>query len=135
MGQTTTPHLVGERVKVRNERIALQIQREASDVIHQHVKDPGIGFVTVTGAEISSDATHAKIFVSVMGSAEEKQASLIALERAKGFIRSEIGRRIRLRITPELHFKLDESMDYSVKIGRVLSEIMPVQDKGERGDG
>ena len=122
-------------MKVRNERIALQIQREASDVIHQHVKDPGIGFVTVTGVEVSNDVAHAKIFVSIMGSEEQKQTSMSALERARGFIRSEIGARIRLRITPELHFKLDESMDYSVKIGQVLSEIMPVQDKGERGDG
>jgi len=122
-------------VKVRNERIALQIQREASDVIHQHVKDPGIGFVTVTGVEVSNDVAHAKIFVSIMGSEEQKQTSMSALERARGFIRSEIGARIRLRITPELHFKLDESMDYSAKIGRVLSEILPVADKGERGDG
>lgn len=122
-------------MKVRNERIALQIQREASDVIHQHVKDPGIGFVTVTGVEVSNDVAHAKIFVSIMGSEEQKQTSMSALERARGFIRSEIGARIRLRITPELHFKLDESMDYSTKIGRVLSEILPVADKGERGDG
>lgn len=122
-------------MKVRNERIALQIQRETSDVIHQHVKDPGIGFVTVTGVEVSNDVAHAKIFVSIMGSEEQKQASMLALERAKGFIRSEIGGRIRLRITPELHFKLDESMDYSAKIGRVLSEIISTEDKGERGDG
>lgn len=122
-------------MKVRNERIALQIQREASDVIHQHVKDPGIGFVTVTGVEVSNDVAHAKIFVSIMGSEEQKQTSMSALERARGFIRSEIGARIRLRITPELHFKLDESMDYSAKIGRVLSEILPVADKGEHGDG
>ncbi len=122
-------------MKVRNERIALQIQRETSDVIHQHVKDPGIGFVTVTGVEVSNDVAHAKIFVSIMGSEEQKQASMLALERAKGFIRSEIGGRIRLRITPELHFKLDESMDYSAKIGRVLSEIISAEDKGERGDG
>ncbi|MHB1682501.1 MAG: 30S ribosome-binding factor RbfA [Bacilli bacterium] len=122
-------------MKVRNERIALQIQREASDVIHQHVKDPEIGFVTVTGVEVSNDVAHAKIFVSIMGSEEQKQTSMNALERARGFIRSEIGARIRLRITPELHFKLDESMDYSAKIGRVLSEILPVADKGEHGDG
>ncbi len=112
-------------MKVRAERIALQMQREISDIIQNHVKDPRVGFVTVTGVEITNDLQHAKVFVSVLGNETERTNSLQALERAKGFIRSEIGRRIRLRLTPEVHFKLDESMDYSMKIGKVLHQIFP----------
>ena len=112
-------------VKVRAERIAFQMQREISDIIQNQVKDPRVGFVTVTGVEVTNDLQHAKVFVSVLGSEAERANSLQALERAKGFIRTEIGRRIRLRLTPEIHFKLDESMDYSMKIGKVLHQIFP----------
>ena len=112
-------------VKVRAERIAFQMQREISDIIQNQVKDPRVGFVTVTGVEVTNDLQHAKVFVSVLGREAERANSLQALERAKGFIRTEIGRRIRLRLTPEIHFKLDESMDYSMKIGKVLHQIFP----------
>lgn len=117
-------------MKVRAERIALQIQREISDIIRNQVKDPRIGFVTVTGAEITNDLQHVKVFISVLGSATERENTMLALERSKGFIRSEIGRRVRLRLTPEIHFRLDESNDYSAKIEQVLHQIFP-QDEAE----
>ncbi len=110
-------------LRVRIERVALQVQKEISDIIRMQVKDPHVGFVTVTGCEVSNDMTHAKVFVSVLGSSEQRTETMGALERAKGFIRSELGRRIRLRVTPELHFKLDESVDYSIRIGHMLGEI------------
>lgn len=110
-------------MKVRGERIALQMQKEISDVIRIGVKDPRIGFLTVTAVEVSSDYTHAKVFVSVLGDQEQRDRSMQALERAKGYIRSEVAKRIRLRVTPELHFKFDTSMDYSTRIGKVLQEI------------
>ncbi|MCY0876369.1 MAG: 30S ribosome-binding factor RbfA [Firmicutes bacterium] len=110
-------------MKVRTERIALQMQKEISEIIQTQVKDPRVGFVTVTAVEVSSDHTHAKVFVSILGNEEERVRSMQALERAKGFIRTEVGRRIRLRVTPELHLKRDESMDYSSRIGKVLQEI------------
>ncbi len=122
------------------ERIALQLQREISDIVQHHLKDPRIGFVTVTDVELSNDMGHAKVFVSVMGSAEQKQESMHALERARGFIRSEIGNRIRLRVTPELQFRLDQSIDYSARIEHVLHEILPRDDarkavrEGDDGD-
>ena len=122
-------------MKVRAERIALQMQREISEIIHSQIKDPRIGFVTVTGVELSNDLQHAKVYVSVLGDALQRESSMLALERAKGFVRTEVGRRIRLRLTPEVHFKLDESVDYSMKIGRVLHQIFPEGETGgeERG--
>lgn len=123
-------------MKVRAERIALQMQREISDIIQTHLKDPRIGFVTVTGVELTSDLQHAKVFVSVYGDANQRQNSLAALEHAKGFVRTEVGKRIRLRLTPEIHFKLDESIDYSMKIGKVLHQIFPDgETDGGKSDG
>jgi len=110
-------------VKIRVERIALEMQKEISDIIRLGVKDPRVGFLTVTAVEVSTDYTHAKVFISVLGDQEERERTMQALQRAKGYIRSEVARRIRLRVTPELHFKLDASMDYSSRIGQVLHEI------------
>lgn len=110
-------------MKQRAERLALQMQREISDIVRTGVKDPRVGFITLTGVELSNDYAHAKVFVSVLGDASLRQETMAALERARGFIRGELGRRVRLRVTPELHFKLDATIDYSERIGRVLHEL------------
>ncbi|MDI3257269.1 MAG: 30S ribosome-binding factor RbfA [Kyrpidia sp.] len=109
--------------KVRPNRVAEQIKKEITDILYHELKDPRIGFVTITGVEVSRDLQHAKVFASVMGSEEEKALSLEALHKATGFIRSEIGRRIRLRHTPEIVFKLDTSVDYSQRISHVIREL------------
>lgn len=116
-------------MKVRVSRIALQMQREISEILRTELKDPRVGFVTVTAVELSSDMTHAKVFVSVLGPAADRQATLEVLERARGYVRSEVGQRIRLRVTPEIHFKLDESMEYSAHIGKVLGRIHEEDEK------
>ncbi|KUO96982.1 30S ribosome-binding factor RbfA [Ferroacidibacillus organovorans] len=110
-------------MKIRVERIAIQIQREISEVIRSEIKDPRIGFLTVTGVELSNDMAHAKVYVSVMGTKEERETSLTTLARAAGFLRTEVAHRIRLRTVPELHFILDESIDYGERIGNVLRSI------------
>nr|NNM90003.1 30S ribosome-binding factor RbfA [Bacilli bacterium] len=110
-------------MKLRTERLSLQMQKEISDILQTQLKDPRIGFVTVTGVEVTNDLSHAKVYISVLGDHEKRQESLLSLQRAKGFIRTEVGRRIRMRTSPELHFKLDESIDYSERIGHVLQEI------------
>ena len=128
------------RLKLRMERMGLQMQKEVSDIIRTQVKDPRIGFLTVTGVEVTNDLAHAKIFISVLGSSEERTQTMQVLERVKGFVRTEVAKRIRMRVTPELHFKLDESMDYSARIGQVLQEIATREGKDaprteEREDG
>ena len=112
--------------------MALQIQRDVSDIVRSELKDPRIGFLTVTGVDISNDLTHAKIFVSILGDPTERRESLAVLERTKGFIRSELGRRLRLRLTPEIAFKLDETAAYSERIGRVLNELGVRSESGDR---
>ncbi|MBE3587097.1 MAG: 30S ribosome-binding factor RbfA [Thermoanaerobacteraceae bacterium] len=114
----------------RPERLGEIIKEEVSQMLRDELKDPRIGFVTITGVEVSTDLRHARIFVSVYGSDEEQKASMEALNRAQGYVRSELGRRIRLRHTPEITFKLDKSIIRGV---RVMELLNTVREQGERG--
>ena len=107
----------------RVQRVALQIQQEVSTMLTRNVKDRRIGFVTVTGVELSPDLRHAKIFVSAMGSDKEKEETLEALNHAAGWIRRELGQRIRMKFLPEIVFRTDTSLDYGEKIERLLDGI------------
>src|SRR5687767_9263514 len=91
----------------RVQRVALQIQQEVSTMLTRNVKDRRIGFVTVTGVTLSPDLRHAKIFVSAMGSEKEKAETLEALNHASGWIRRELGQRIRMKFLPEIVFRTD----------------------------
>jgi ribosome-binding factor A len=110
-------------VKIRVGRVGEQIKKELSQMIQMELKDPGIGFVTVTGVEVTPDLSQARVFLSVLGSDEQKEATLQALSRAKGFLRTELGKRIRLRHTPDLLFKFDTSIEYGSRIERLLEQI------------
>jgi len=92
-------------------------------MIFRDLKDRRIGFVTVTGVQMSPDLRHAKIFVSLMGSEEEKKESLTALNHATGWIRHELGHRIRTKFLPDLVFLTDTSQDYGEHIDKLIGEI------------
>ncbi|MBO2945710.1 30S ribosome-binding factor RbfA [Paenibacillus sp. F411] len=109
--------------KIRTGRVGEQIKKELSQLIQTELKDPRIGFITVTGVDVTSDLSQAKIYLSVLGDQEQKAASLKGLEKANGFLRSELGKRIRLRHVPELIFKFDESIEYGSRIEKLLGEI------------
>jgi len=99
------------------------MKKELGDIIGRKIKDPRIGFVTVTDVQVTGDLQQAKVFISVLGDAEQKENTLKGLAKAKGFIRSEIGQRIRLRKTPEITFEFDESMDYGNRIDSLLYQL------------
>ena len=107
----------------RPQRLALQIQHEVSTMIFRDLKDRRVGFVTVTGVQLSPDLRHAKIFVSLMGSEEEKKESLTALNHATGWIRHELGQRIRTKFLPDIVFLTDTSQDYGEHIDKLIDEI------------
>ena len=107
----------------RPQRIGLQIQHEVSIIISRNIKDRRIGFVTVTGVQMSADLKHGKVFVSLMGSESEKKESLEALNHASGWIRRELGRRIRMKFLPDIVFLVDTSQDYGERIDRLIGEI------------
>lgn len=109
--------------RIRVSRVGEQIKKELSQIVQQGLKDPRIGFVTITAVEMSGDLSIAKVYISVFGSTEQKQDSLHGLEKAKGFLRSEIGRRIQMRHTPELVFVMDESLEHHAHISKLLNEV------------
>ena len=109
--------------QLRIEKLQELIKQEMSKMLLNDLKDPRIGFVTVTGVEMTGDLREAKIFVSVMGGAEQVKSSLDGLQSALGFIRREIGQRVRLRFTPEISFALDTSLDYGDHIQKLLLQV------------
>jgi ribosome-binding factor A len=110
-------------MSVRSNRVAEQIKKEMTDILQRDLKDPRIGFVTVTEVEVTGDLQQATVYITVLGSNEQKESTLQGLSKATGFIRSEIGKRVRLRKTPEMLFKFDESTEYGNKIATILHEI------------
>jgi len=112
----------------RADRVSVAIKKEVGLLLTQGVKDPGIHFVTVTTVDMAEDLRNAVIYVSVMGTEEDRQETMKGLERAKGYIRKELGSRLQLRYTPEIHFRLDESLDHSIKIRTILNEIKPTDE-------
>ena len=109
--------------KLRIEKLQELIKQEMSKMLLTDLKDPRIGFVTVTDVEMTGDLREAKIYVSVMGGAEQVKSSLEGLNSALGFVRREIGQRIRLRFTPEISFALDTSLDYGDHIQKLLLQV------------
>lgn len=108
---------------LRIEKLQELIKQEVSKMLLMDIKDSRIGFVTVTGVEMTGDLREAKIYVSIMGNDEQIKSSLEGLQSALGFIRREIGRRIKIRFTPEISFALDKSLDYSEHIQKLLLQI------------
>ncbi|MFH1442062.1 MAG: 30S ribosome-binding factor RbfA [Candidatus Omnitrophota bacterium] len=118
----------------RSERVAQALKKEISCIIHDELKDPRLGFVTITQVDLTQDLRSAKVFYSVLGKKEDFQKTKEALESSLGFIRRLIGQRIRLRFTPELMFREDHSSEYGMKIEKILNEIKE-QDEPEKDSG
>jgi ribosome-binding factor A len=113
--------MAGRRVERLNE----QLKRELSDLLHTQVRDPRVGPVTITGVVTTPDLYHARIYVTSLGSQEEKETSLEGLRAAAAFLRSELGKRLRIRRVPELSWQLDETLDHAMRIERLLGEVLP----------
>ncbi len=108
----------------RMRRVAKQIKKDVSQIIGTELKDPRIsGITSVTGVEMSKDLRYASIYVSIYGDNSERDLTLAVLDKASGFVRSEIGRRIRLRYTPEISFHLDNSIEYGNRIDKIIKTL------------
>lgn len=108
----------------RAERMAQVIKSETSDIIQRGLKDPRIGFASITDVVVSHDLRHAKIFVSVLGDDEAKRRTMEGLTRARGHIRSELGARLAVRFVPEIHIRLDESIERGVRISSLVRKVV-----------
>jgi ribosome-binding factor A len=106
----------------RTQRLAAEIREEVARMLASELKDPRLGFVTVTRVELTADLGHARVHVGVLGSEAEREKSLTALRSAAGFVRREIGRRLRVRHSPEIDFRYDKGLDATDRVARLLRE-------------
>ncbi|NOX19835.1 MAG: 30S ribosome-binding factor RbfA [Nitrospirae bacterium] len=106
----------------RSERVADLFREEIADIILHKVKDPRIGFITVTEVKVSDDLRHARVYISVLKK-EKTQETITVLNSASGFIRSELGRRVRIKRLPRFEFFEDESIEYGARIDALLRKL------------
>jgi len=105
----------------RLRRVADQIQRELSDILRSEMKDPRVGMITLTGVEVSSDLAHAKVFFTTLGDADALAQTETGLDNAAGFLRSQLGRRLKVHNTPELHFHYDASIENGIRLSQLIA--------------
>lgn len=107
----------------RIERVQEEIKKIISETIQKQVKDPRMGFVSITEVEVNKDITFAKVFYSVYGNDETRENTKKAMDSAKKFIRGEIGKKLKVRVTPEIAFFMDNSMEYGAHIQTILNKL------------
>lgn len=115
--------------KQRSERVQEALRQEISKIVLDEIKDPRLGFITITKVELTQDLRYAKIYFSVLGEMKDKTLALKGLNSAKGYIRSLIADRINLRFAPDIAFKIDESLEHTKEIYDLLDRI-----KKEKGN-
>ena len=117
----------------RADQVGEQVREEIMSIIRRELKDPRIGFVSITAVRMSPDLRQARVRVSVLGDPDEQKASIKGLDSAKGLIRHELGRRLQnLKFSPDIRFELDPSIEYSVHISELLKEVLPHESNGSQ---
>lgn len=122
----------------RAQRIGDQMQRELALLIQREVKDPRLGLVTITGVEVSRDVSHAKVFITVMGKDTDEDAvagSLRILNDASGFLRMQLGKAMKLRTVPALHFHYDASVRRGVELSSLIERAVAEDRRHSEGGG
>jgi ribosome-binding factor A len=118
-------------VNRRPSRLGEEIREEVARIIGTELKDPRIGFVTVTRVQLTADLRLARVHVGILGGAQNRQKTLDGLEQASGFVRREVGRRIRVRHIPEITFVYDEGLDATERVARILDAERPTDEGDE----
>jgi ribosome-binding factor A len=107
----------------RPARVGDAIRQELTELIMRQVKDPGIGFITITHVNVTSDLQLARVYYTTLGDEKARAQTKRALERAKPFLRRQVGQRVQLRRVPELEFFFDESVERGDRIERIIQEL------------
>jgi ribosome-binding factor A len=118
----------------RPEKVREFIREQVSDILHHQVKDPRIGFVSVTEVEVSPDLRHARVFVSVLGDEQAKAQTMAGLHSAAGFVRGELGRRLQMRFVPEITFRLDDSIERGTRVVSLIRQVTEVPSGDDAGE-
>jgi len=113
----------------RRDRICEQIRRELAEVIRCELRDPRVGMISLTDVQISADYAHAKIYFSSLAGSESLEVIQAGLHKASGFLRSELGRRISIHTTPQLHFIFDQSLERGAQLSKLIGEAVAISDR------
>ena len=108
----------------RARRVGEQLQRELAGLIQRELNDPRVQWVTVSAVKVARDFAHAKVYVTVLNESERLAPALAALEHAAGFLRHELGRRMRMRVIPQLHFVYDESVERGTRLSKLIDDAV-----------
>ena len=122
----------------RPERVQEAIRQEISKIVHDEIKDPRLGFITITGVELTRDLRYARVYFSVLGEDKEKHLALRGLKSAKGHIKGLLSDRIKLKFMPDIEFKIDDSLERTRRVYDILDRIKkeshdPEGDRGDKG--
>lgn len=120
-----------QRAFSRRDRIAEQIRRELAEIIRLELRDPRVGMVSLTDVQISPDYAHAKVFFSTLAGSDGLDSVQAGLDRAAGFLRSELGKRISIHMTPQLRFIFDDSLERGAQLDKLISEATAISDHDE----
>ena len=113
----------------RRDRVSEQIRRELAELIRTELKDPRVGMVSITDVEVTTDYAHAKIYFSTLAGSENLPTVMAGLEKAAGFLRRELGRRITIHTTPQLHFVFDQSLEHGADLSRLIQQAVSISEK------
>ena len=121
--------MAGHKSFSRKDRVSEQIRREIAELVRVEVKDPRVGMVSITDVEVTPDYAHAKVFFSTLAGSQTVDAVLEGLQKASGFLRRELGKRIRIHTTPQLHFVFDHSLERGADLSKLIQEAVAISDK------
>ena len=112
----------------RKDRVAEQIRRELAELIRTELKDPRVGMISLTDVEVTADYAHAKVFFSTLAAGDNLPAVMTGLQKASGFLRRELGKRISIHMTPQLHFVFDQSLERGADLSKLIDEALAISD-------
>ena len=123
--------MAGHKIFSRKDRVSEQIRREIAELVRVEVKDPRVGMVSITDVEVTPDYAHAKVFFSTLAGSQTVDAVLEGLQKASGFLRRELGKRIRIHTTPQLHFVFDQSLERGADLSKLIEQAVSISAAGE----
>ena len=118
----------------RKDRVSEQSRRELAELIRTELKDPRVGMISITDVEVTADYAHAKVFFSSMSGSENLAEIMTGLEKSSGFLRRELGKRISIHTTPQLHFVFDQSLERGADLSKLIQEAVAISTSSDSSD-
>jgi len=119
---------------MRSKKVQVQLKKEISRILHDDLKDPRIGFVTLTRIDLTGDLRYAKVYFSILGDKKVQESSLEGIESATAYIRRLVGQRLKLKYVPELSFRLDRSLEYTIKLEKTFEALRNERKDNQKGN-